>query len=332
MANHKMQKKKSTPICVPKCCQQPRSHTSSKPRTDFSSLFFSTHSSCCNRGSSSLDLLSNKNNLSSVTTSNMDRHCQALTYRHEETQEFPLVKCSMLQNGGKGGIASDSSEIASSESESHHKELQDVCNNRINVQSKCSDATVYFCSPNKSTSQLTECSDVQATPGTIMWARTAHQMWWPAKIVDKMSAAANTDDDNPDGHVLIQYYGNHDQAWVDPAGDLSEFDECFEERSCNPMEAFQDALKQALHKEDLDSSPEKSRSKWSGSSSSREEDDYVERGRGKRKRKPKIHFDEVTTCSRSATKKMRRLRIMRFLGLTPPVGSPFSLAASVRNF
>lgn len=82
-------------------------------------------------------------------------------------------------------------------------------------------------------------------------------------------------------------------------------------------------------------------------------DDCLERGRGKRERKPKIHFD-VRDCTLQTLShykwisfllllllidkwhfvqdiifplkpdtKVRRLRIMRNLGLIPPVGSPF---------
>ncbi|XP_062117394.1 uncharacterized protein LOC133831206 isoform X2 [Humulus lupulus] len=57
-------------------------------------------------------------------------------------------------------------------------------------------------------------------------------------------------------------------------------------------------------------------------SSNRAEDDIIERGRGKRERKPKLHFDDIT-CPLNPERKVRRLRIMRYLGLTPPVGSPF---------
>ncbi|EXB75917.1 hypothetical protein L484_022594 [Morus notabilis] len=55
---------------------------------------------------------------------------------------------------------------------------------------------------------------------------------------------------------------------------------------------------------------------------SRTEDDFLERGRGKRKRKPKIHFDDII-FELKPERKIRRLRIMRYLGLTPPAGSPF---------
>lgn len=51
-------------------------------------------------------------------------------------------------------------------------------------------------------------------------------------------------------------------------------------------------------------------------------DDCLERGRGKRERKPKIHFDDIIFPLKPDTK-VRRLRIMRYLGLIPPVGSPF---------
>ncbi|KAL5546039.1 hypothetical protein UlMin_005726 [Ulmus minor] len=58
------------------------------------------------------------------------------------------------------------------------------------------------------------------------------------------------------------------------------------------------------------------------STSRRAEEEFIERGRGKRERKPKLHFDEIAYLMKP-DRKVRRLRIMRHLGLTPPAGSPF---------
>ncbi|PIA54953.1 hypothetical protein AQUCO_00901097v1, partial [Aquilegia coerulea] len=351
MVKNKMKKKNREEtrqqICVPKSCQQPRSH-GSKRRTDFSHFFSSSSSPLLPRlqGCSKFERLANKDTLSSITTSTIDEHCQAPPSIIEELPKFSVVQCNTSQNGV--GISTNSMGVTSTQIDSSHEELPDACTNRINVQNKSGDGAILLSSPNKSTSQLTECSDLQATPGTIMWARTSHQIWWPAKIVEGRSSPVSINDQGACGHVLVQYYGNDELAWVDPVGDLSEFDECFEERSCNPMEAFQDALKQALHLKDhlvssiqLDRSPDRlmdrsqhesvaQSNKWIESSSSREEDDYRERRRGKRQRKPKLHFDEVAFHNKSM-KRMRRLRIMRFLGLVAPVGSPFSLASSISN-
>lgn len=70
---------------------------------------------------------------------------------------------------------------------------------------------------------------------------------------------------------------------------------------------------------------DQSSDKCNSSVSSRTENEAFERRRGKRTRKPKLHFDETTFSLSSSVKKVRRLRIMRYLGLTAPVGSPFSL-------
>ncbi|PON35459.1 hypothetical protein PanWU01x14_336130 [Parasponia andersonii] len=72
------------------------------------------------------------------------------------------------------------------------------------------------------------------------------------------------------------------------------------------------------HSDELDLSSDKS----ALSVSSRTEYDILEKGRGKRERKPKLHFDDIT-FSLKPERKVRRFRIMRYLGLTPPVGSPF---------
>ncbi|XP_022144801.1 uncharacterized protein LOC111014393 [Momordica charantia] len=86
--------------------------------------------------------------------------------------------------------------------------------------------------------------------------------------------------------------------------------ECFEERSSNTTVECQD----------------QSFDKGSSSNSSQIEDNDLDvaRGRGKRERKPKVPFDEEMTISLKSTRKIRRMRIMRYLGLAAPVGSPFS--------
>ncbi|KAK6943904.1 hypothetical protein RJ641_025006 [Dillenia turbinata] len=66
---------------------------------------------------------------------------------------------------------------------------------------------------------------------------------------------------------------------------------------------------------------QESEEKCNSSSSGRLEA-LSERGRGKRKPKPKIYFDEETFSM--PARKVRRFKIMRSLGLTAPVGSPYS--------
>lgn len=216
------------------------------------------------------------------------------------------------------------------------------CSNRSDDERSDSARTMEF-TPDKS--QITENSDVCITPGSVVWAKTAEQWWWPAEVLEEKSTLVGSSTQCIDGHVLVQYYGKHESAWVQPARDLSLFDECFEERSCNPAKDFQNALKQALYCKEhirsnkelfafpdgpdcsnhLDQSPDKGNS----SSSSRAGSDYIGRGRSKRERKPIARFDEVTYPLKSS-KKLRRFRIMRFLGLAAPVGSPFLTPANVR--
>ncbi|XP_027363164.1 uncharacterized protein LOC113870854 [Abrus precatorius] len=118
--------------------------------------------------------------------------------------------------------------------------------------------------------------------------------------------------------------------------DISPFEDSFEERSTNPSRHFHQALKEALlRKEQLSfykklSSDKFSRcnrqnhssDKWTSCTSSATVDDFLERGRGKRERERKVHFDDVTFPLKSEGK-ARRLKIMRYLGLVAPVGSPF---------
>ncbi|XP_039161635.1 uncharacterized protein LOC104425943 isoform X1 [Eucalyptus grandis] len=55
------------------------------------------------------------------------------------------------------------------------------------------------------------------------------------------------------------------------------------------------------------------------------EDDSSEKGRGKRKRKPRSFFSDDLYLPPRSPKKVRRYRIMRYLGLMAPVGSPYSV-------
>ncbi|XP_042427199.1 DNA (cytosine-5)-methyltransferase 3B-like [Zingiber officinale] len=173
------------------------------------------------------------------------------------------------------------------------------------------------------------------SPGNVVWAKTAVHEWWPAEIMDDKSIESTRD--NLTGHVLVQLYGSEERSWLEPDRDVSQFDQCFEERSKNPLQTFQDALKQALSKRahlspkaspnrhlngaKISYQPEKCDTWQSSRKTSNSLD--VE-GRGQRKRKVKVHFDEMSRMPTSK-RKVRRLRIMRYLGLMAPIGSPFSL-------
>ncbi|XP_059667549.1 uncharacterized protein LOC132312978 [Cornus florida] len=320
---------------IPKYSQQRRSPGGPRRRTDFS-LFFCFSSSSISKAPLSQGLLlessSGNNILSSVTTASLDE----TRGKRKEMLECPLVQCSQSQDKRQGSFSNIVEvppvlEVESAASNAAFEQWSDrnVDKQRIDVV-KTLEFTPY-------NSQNRETSDVCITPGSVVWAKMADQLWWPAEVLGERSSFVDSSNQGIDGRILIQFYGNRESAWVDPARDLSRFEDCFKERSCNPMEGFQDALREALHqKEHLrlsrqftespdgpnysnqqDDSPDKCNS----SSSSRTASDC--RGRGKRERKPKVHFDDVIFPLKSA-RKVRRFRIMRFLGLAAPVGSPFN--------
>ncbi|XP_020091441.1 uncharacterized protein LOC109712335 isoform X3 [Ananas comosus] len=177
-----------------------------------------------------------------------------------------------------------------------------------------------------------ECTASWLLPGNVVWAKTACHEWWPAEVMEARVALECTRNYSS-RHVLVQLYGSLEHEWVDPDRDLSEFDCCYEERSKNPLKSFQEALKQALCKHSLASSrnsPQRSSPELNNLVEYGKKLDLsecAEEGRGKRKKKRKIHFDELTFTQKSK-RKDRRLRIMRYLGLSPPVGSPFTLSHS----
>ncbi|XP_057983391.1 uncharacterized protein LOC131168156 isoform X2 [Malania oleifera] len=282
MAKQRKRVKKQRIDRLPMCFQQPRSPPR-KRRTDFS-LFF------CSSSASSLTNSFHQDDRMDI--GNIVSTCSR-------------IQCKESKDGGRGFL-SNVVEVPIAEVESvAQKTLSDPSNKRNFDEQQCDTAETLDFTPIKS--QITEINDVSITPGSIVWAKTACQMWWPAEIMDETSTSANSRNQGIDGHVLVQYYGNHRSAWVDPTRDLSLLEECFEERSSNPMEDFQDALQEALgRKERINScgqlfgSPngcsnsnrlDQSSDKWNSSSSSRTEDDFLGKGRGKRKRKPKVHFD-----------------------------------------
>ncbi|KAM7468237.1 hypothetical protein LguiB_015799 [Lonicera macranthoides] len=320
---------------IPKYFQQRRSPTGPKRRTDFS-LFV-----CSSSSSISKDILiespSSKEILSSVTIASLDE----IKDTREDILDLPQVCCTKPQDETEG-LFPNCVEVPVIEVDSvDPKQLCEQWSNR-NVDKQREDALgALDFSPNKS--QTTESSDACTAPGSVVWAKKACEVWWPAEIVEKGSTSVGSTFQGS-GQVLVQYYGNEESAWIDPASDISQFEDGFEERSCNPMEEFQDALKQALNQKEtptsckqLSGSPDgpdcsnrqdqSTGDKCNSSSSSRTEIDYLGRsGRSKRKIKPKLHFDDVTTVPLKSPKKVRRLKIMRSLGLAAPVGSPFSPA------
>ncbi|XVE96568.1 hypothetical protein REPUB_Repub02eG0233900 [Reevesia pubescens] len=210
--------------------------------------------------------------------------------------------------------------------------VSDPCSGRI-VQKVVEEES------DKKTLQVRGSNGVCITPGNAVWAKTACQVWWPAEIIGKKSSLADSRIQQTEKHVLVKFYGKHNSAWVNATRDLSMLEDCFEERSCNTMENFQDSLKQALaqRKEHIKScrqlpgSPDSSThsdqldrksGKRTSSTSSKTGSNVVKQGGSKKERKPTIHLNDATFPLKSG-KGGRKLKIMRHLGLTAPVGSPF---------
>nr|XP_043612824.1 uncharacterized protein LOC122584825 [Erigeron canadensis] len=86
-------------------------------------------------------------------------------------------------------------------------------------------------------------------------------------------------------------------------------------KSCKESYASAKGVDDANHHDQLSD-------RGDSSSSSRVGTGWTGRARSKRERKRKVHFDEVT-CPLYTSRKVRRFKIMRSLGLAAPVGSPF---------
>ncbi|XP_054795412.1 uncharacterized protein LOC129300845 isoform X2 [Prosopis cineraria] len=304
--------------CIPNHSQQRRS-THQKRRTDFS-VFMRNSASLSNpvssHGSSSGEVRLDSVSASSVHEDRM---------KEEQFPEGTLVKCS-------GFYRDENLDVPVTEVESVVRdEALDVGSNRDGQQGK--NSTLKISESTSQESPVTYSNCITITPGSVVWAKTSCQVWWPAEIMEERPTLAGQVSDR---HVLVQFYGNQPCARIDPAKDLSAFEDSYEERSSNPAKDFQDALEQALQRKEQLSSCRKlspqgtvhsdlqdhSCEKWTSSASSKTIDDLKERGRGKRERKRKLHFDEVASPPKSE-RKARRLKIMRYLGLIAPVGSPY---------
>ncbi|KHF98755.1 thsA [Gossypium arboreum] len=180
--------------------------------------------------------------------------------------------------------------------------------------------------------QVRGSTGVCITPGNAVWAKTACQVWWPAqnglKFFHPISVAFNLENEVLTFSLLKPF-----------SRDLSMLEDCFEERSCNLMENFQDALKQAIVQRkkhikscrQLPGSPDpfpqsdrqdKKSGKHASSLSSKTGSNLVGQVGNKKEGKPRIHLNGARFPLKSG-EGPRRLKIMRYLGLTAPMGSPF---------
>ncbi|XP_057512997.1 uncharacterized protein LOC130795060 isoform X1 [Actinidia eriantha] len=283
---------------IPKCWQQPRTPGGPRRRTDFSLFFCSSFSSLSNCRLGKGLLLESSSSIDNLTSATITKSTdfEETRVKGKEIIELPVVHCSKDLDKRRG-LFSDFIEVPIIEVESiTQNALLESCSDRNHKQK--SDIVEF--TPDKS--YITESSNFSTTPRSVVWAKTGRQLWCPA--------------------------------------------ESFEERSCDPVEEFQDASNQTIQqrecqsmgKEFIESSDDtkcsikrdQSPDQWNSSSSSRTEIDCLERRRGKRERKPKVHFDEVTIPLKSV-RKVRRFKIMRFLGLAAPVGSPFNISPC-KNF
>ncbi|KAK1307814.1 hypothetical protein QJS10_CPA09g01844 [Acorus calamus] len=279
----------------------------------------------------------------SFRTASMDRHNHGPDSGQRGMPKLSLEQCTLSRMVAQEVVRLNSTGAPFNERESVANCDEPDTSSNGNLGQDCypSSAESMRYTPVKSVLQDTGSYDSWQSPGSVVWVKTAFHEWWPGEVMDERRAQEIPSDRCPGG-VLVQLFGDHKFAWAHPVEDLSQFDDCYEERSSKCSEAFQNALQEALRKlertnsykqSDRSSTEQKSPhqqdqspDKWNSLSLGRIRDDRLEEGRGKRKRKPKIYFDE-STFQANTVKRVRRLRIMRFLGLAAPAGSPFSLSS-----
>ncbi|CAJ1891310.1 unnamed protein product [Sphenostylis stenocarpa] len=286
------------------------------------------------------------------------RRLQGRGMTMKQFSEDTLVRCSTYEEG-RPVCSSEFSDAPVVEVDSavpdeslDHGGNRDASNEKNDI-SKMSESTALE-------SSVSDSSSLAATPGSVVWARTDCQLWWPAEIVEETSAVSNP---GSDGQVLVHFYGNLPSAWIDPMTDISNFEESFEARSNNPSEDFQQALKQALQKKaqlsscqllTADRSPQSDTQERTSASSEVWKEQALNNGSKVSHKSicknttsydvcPLLiksldsttlsHHNRNDICSSTillevthpvkSEKKLRRLKIMRYLGLAAPIGSPF---------
>jgi len=183
--------------------------------------------------------------------------------------------------------------------------------------------------------------------GDLVWAKYARFPWWPAQIINERAVQPGKGGPRrTNADVLVRFFGTYDYGWVDPSVGLSEFDVKLQERSKIKKKALQKGVEEALEfrrtgklpdaftvaamiEQEEPKTPNESQSNGvqenGTGQESTPEDDGTEQRRAARKRKPKVLYEEEERVQRKPERRLRRLRIMRQLGLTAPAGSPFLL-------
>ncbi|KAF7115064.1 hypothetical protein RHSIM_RhsimUnG0068000 [Rhododendron simsii] len=316
---------------IPKWWKQPRSALGHRRRrTDFSLSFCSFPSSSALSNSPLgkgllLESSRGKDKPGCDTITNLEE----MRTRRENILQFPAVQCSNFEDLRKT-LFSNFTEVPVIEVESvSENALFDAWSGR-NADKQKSDTLGKQFTPDKS--QINESSNFCITPGSTVWDKTGRQLW-PAEVGDGMRSSWTEDTWkvlngwSSEGRRPMKAEAKPMNAFVDPAGNLSQSD--VDQNTGLQLNLL--ALEcQSFSKEFTESSDDpncsitrdQSPDKWNSSSSSRTESDCMERRRGTRERKPKVHFDEVNFSLKSM-RKDRRFRIMRFLGLAAPVASPF---------
>jgi len=182
--------------------------------------------------------------------------------------------------------------------------------------------------------------------GQLVWAKFARFPWWPAQVTDERTVPVGTGGDHRSSKdVLVRFFGTYDYGWVDPKVGLSDFNVKLQERSKIRKKALQKGIEEALdfrrtgklpdsfvvdavEEEEPKTPPKKSNGNGvqeNGNGKQYTPEDGGSEQRPARKRKPKVLYEEEERVQRKPERRLRRLRIMRQLGLAAPAGSPFTL-------
>ncbi|KVH90512.1 HAT dimerization [Cynara cardunculus var. scolymus] len=248
---------------IPKCFQLPRSVSASKPRTDFSLPI-------CSSKDRELELRISKEIQSSVIVESSDMSNDKI--RH--TDDLSSTRSTEPESRRQETLTNGMELTVTDKSFGKNAQIQ-PCSNR-NGEDRDDTATVLEFTPNRSL--LTENSEICATPGSVVWAKTG-QCWWPAEVKFKLlqerncclpdrkesiissyilgerSSKSQSSTVGFKRHLLVQYFGKNGSAWVDPATDLSPFEEALHykehPRSCKESSGSLDGHDHLNHHDQL---------------------------------------------------------------------------------
>eukprot|EP00252_Welwitschia_mirabilis_P006534 TRINITY_DN17419_c0_g1_i1.p1 TRINITY_DN17419_c0_g1~~TRINITY_DN17419_c0_g1_i1.p1 ORF type:complete len:206 (+),score=50.38 TRINITY_DN17419_c0_g1_i1:461-1078(+) len=173
--------------------------------------------------------------------------------------------------------------------------------------------------------------------GSLLWAKLDlanidKSSWWPAQVVDERTVSEdNIYNDKVEGGILVRYYGSCIYVWLDPCSSFSEFQKNFKGKNSSPIVEFfalleenncgKSCVESNKQSNELKSSPMQKKSEKSTTKRKNIGNDCAVH---RAEKNNEIHPpNKQGSPVDDSGKNVRKLRVMRNLGLAAPSGSPY---------